>query len=206
MCDFQMRAAHHHFTLIIIEAWGKVQNRFECHVSQSYLNQNWDFTILQRNQRRVLGQLKSSQTPLHPQKHSLLTGDKYFFIVVSHRILLLPVLYRWGAVWLHHSKGPSIRGGDQGVFQADRVSNGLRAQPRIRTQGPQTGNSNQWPKRVRDEILCCWMSAHSFPWLFPVGELTDRWRSQLEANRFWIVRKTKGIHTFVWETWVYILS
>lgn len=36
--------------------------------------------------------------------------------------------------------------------------------------------------------MSCWKS-----WLFFVGELANRWRPQLEANRFWIVCKTKGI-------------
>lgn len=61
---------------------------------------------------------------------------------IATEFLSFSVLYRWGIVWLHHSKGPSVRGGDQGVFQTDCVCDGLRPQPGIRTQGPQTGTNN----------------------------------------------------------------
>lgn len=57
-------------------------------------------------------------------------------------IPLLSVLHRWGAVWLHHSEGSSVRGGDQGVFSTDCVCDGLRAQPGLCTQRPETSKND----------------------------------------------------------------
>lgn len=72
--------------------------------------------------------------------------------IQAHTWLEIPplsVLHRWGAVWLHHSEGSSVRGGDQGVFPTDCVCDGLRAQPGICTQRPETSKNN-------DEM--CWQS------------------------------------------------
>lgn len=83
----------------------------------------------------------------HAQKLSMSVNMMLFSSFSLHPLSLchffsLSVLYRWGVVWLHHSKGPSVWGGDQSVLQTDCVCDGLCPQPGIRTQRPQTGKNN----------------------------------------------------------------